>query len=71
MKEYEVYYIGYDNKRLFYTVYGCLEKAMRDCLYWLNNSSVKFKLSYIKIYRIDIDIKYYVTNRILIAEINR
>lgn len=71
MKEYEVHYIGYNGNRLFYTVYGCLEMAMKDCLYWLNNSSTICKLSQIKIYRIDIDINYYVTNRSMIAEINR
>lgn len=66
MKKYEVHYYDYGDRLLEYMTYDCLESAITAGIYWLNNSSVRNKLSYVQIFRVDNGIEY-----ITIAELNK
>ena len=66
MKKYEVHYYDHGDRLLEYMLYDCLESAITAGIYWLNNSSVKHKLSYVQIFRVDNDIDYTT-----IAELNK
>lgn len=66
MKKYEVHYYDYGDRLLEYMSYNCLESAITAGVYWLSNSNVRHKLSYVQIFRVENDIDY-----IIIAELNK
>lgn len=55
MKDYIIYYKGYNDETLEITTFYQLESALSDCYYWLHNPSTINILSHIRIYKLASD----------------